>query len=494
MENQNEMKEVHFPYKTEQNNEDSKLSICSILLTYLPVTANYFLYFFINFIETHFLGKLNDLNIYDGVGLGITYNLFFMFIGYGMVESLTIIIPRQFGNKNYREVSNNTKQVAIIVNIFFILYAIFSYFFSLKILSFFGNTNSSYISYAHQYVLYTIPRFILEINCEILEKFSESQLYFTPVTVSIIIAGLTHLIGCYFFIQYFNLGVIGVSLAINLTCMIKLLYLIMHIIVYNPLPMSLSWDLDGIFDNFPYILKLVLTTTANIFTQYNFSVISQIVANRTNKIDYAKYIVLYNSRFVIFSFSAGCGNTIGILISKYIGENSTEKIKEAIMKVLTIGGSIQIFMLIFLYFTRYKFFYFFNTNTIISNSRDMVESYIFVLLLENILDFIQTFMAFILRSCEVFQIESVFLFLMILILHAFNSPFLTFYFNFGITGVLLGDCFIWTFLSLCWLVYMVLKLDLENVCNNYMKQQKKVELKPEEIEIFISESVSTVPE
>jgi Na+-driven multidrug efflux pump len=470
-----------------EHQEDYYVTWWEVIRNFVPNVANTFLYFFINLIETHFLGKTNDLDLFNGVSLGSTYNLFFLIVANGFTDTLTIILPKNFALKKWDVIGRLTNQIRTIVFAYNLIYIVLTLLLSSKILYFLGGDDSSYILIANKFVIYTLPQIFLESQSDILIKYSESHMYYSPVLVSIILSGTTHLVGCCLLISHYNLGVVGSALATNLTYSVKLIYLLIHLKFFNPYQESFRWYDKSFFQDFGSTLKISLITMTSAFSQYNFTTISQIVANKTSKISYAKHIVLYNITSIFFSITYGCMSTICILVSNYIGKNSVINIKKSIYYLAIIAAASFCILATIFYFLRHHFYYFFNQSSDVYNTPDMGGKLTFYLIIENLLDLIETFLMAILRSCEVYDSNIIFLFLMQMIFHSFYSTFYTLILNFGLEGIYFSDCFNWICLISFWSIYIAYKLDFQEVCNNNMKNNMALE-QDEESSVLLNHS------
>jgi Na+-driven multidrug efflux pump len=459
--------------------EHDEVTLWEVIRNFVPNVANTFLYFFINLIETHFLGKTKDLDLFNGVSLGSTYNLFFLIVANGFTDTLTIILPKNFALKKWDVIGRLTNQSRTIVFAYYLIYIVLTLSLSSNILYYLGGEDSSYILIANKFVIYTLPQIFLESQSDILIKYSESHMYYTPVLVSIILSGTTHLLGSFLLISHYNLGVVGSALATNLTYSVKLIYLLIHLRFLNPYQESFRWYDKSFFEDFGSTLKLSLITMISAFSQYNFTTISQIVANKTSKISYAKHIVLYNITSIFFSITYGNMSTICILVSNYIGKNSVKNIKKSIYYLAIIAAASFCILATIFYFLRHHFYFFFNQSYDVYNYPDMGGKLTFYLIIENLLDLIETFLMAILRTCEVYDSMILFLFLMQMIFHGFNLTFSTLILNFGLDGIYFSDCLNWICLISFWSIYITYKLDFQEVCNNNAKNEMALEIQDE---------------
>jgi len=109
------------------------------VITYFQVICNVFgnvfnmiAYYCLHIVLYHFIGKTKDLNLIDGVGLGISYICISLScFGFGLIEALAIILPRDWAKKNNKGLEITMKQMKFIIAIY-LCFNFFLVFFSLK--------------------------------------------------------------------------------------------------------------------------------------------------------------------------------------------------------------------------------------------------------------------------------------------------------------------------------------------------------------------------
>jgi Na+-driven multidrug efflux pump len=465
--------------------QEEEITMKEVIRNLAPHIGSTLLNYFIKFIETHFLGETKDMSLFNGVALGSTYNLFFTVITSGFGDALEIILPRNFAMKKYDVLGRLTNQSRIILCIFFLLYVTFTLIFSSSILTLLGNEDdSNYIEIAEKFVLYTIPHIFLDSQNEIMVKYSESHLYYTPIIASMALAGVTHVLGCFFLINYFKLGVVGSALAINITYSVRFIYLFVHLKFFNPYPESFTWIDKNIFVDFTSTLKISVITMVTMFSQYNFFTITQLIANKLSKVSYAKYIVLSNCTYIFYSFIYAVMDTICLLVSIYIGKNSTKDIKKTINYLIILSAILYCGTGLFIYLLRYYLYEFFNANPMVYSTIDIQGKLTYYMLFENLLVLIGTFEMAILRSCEIYDYSSIFLFTMLLIYHGFNSTMNTSVLKYDLDGLYLSYFFILIILIFIWTIYLVFKLDFKLVCLNYSNEQMSLQKEEESLKFI----------
>jgi multidrug resistance protein, MATE family len=440
------------------------------------------MYFFIAVVENHFIGRTKDITLMDGVGLGLLYNnVIVYFLGIGLVESMAVTLPKAFGNKNFRLIGIQTNQVRVIILFFFIIFVFINFFFSYDILYLIAGEDKSYIEIAHSYVIYTTPSLFLDLNFEIYGKYAESHLNYQPVVYSFIFSCFSHLISCYFLIDYLQLGVIGCGLASNLTNIVKLLTIYVHLLFFNPYPQSDFFFDKKILDwkSFSYMLKVSLMSMVTYFAECCGFSISNIVANKLPKLSYAKYLTLSNIISINYSIAYGWMNTTSILVSNFIGENSPKKIKKSINYLLITGVLTMIPVLLAIFFFRENFYFFFSEEPSIYLDSGMINYLIYFVLITCAFDFLQSFLIGILRGCEILTFTTVASSVLFLIFHPIASTYMSLYLKMDISGILISEGIVYASLITLWIYYIMCRLDMKKICEEYQGDEEEEELEKE---------------
>jgi MATE family multidrug resistance protein len=456
-----------------------------VIYNLLPNVANSIMYFFIGLIETHFIGKTKDLNLMDGVGLGILYNnVIFYFLGIGLIESMAVTLPKAFGKKDFRLLGIQTNQVRIMISIFFLIFVIINIFFSKDLLNLIAGEDKSYVDTAHYYVIWVTPSLFIDLQFEIYSKYTESQLNYNPVIYSFVFSFLSHIISCYYLIEVQNLGVLGCVLATNLTNLVKIGVILIHIYFFNPYPQSnFFWD-KKIFEHKSLLLmiKVSVLSMLTYFSECAGYSISNIVANKLSKVSYAKYIVLSNISMLNYSICYGWMNTASILISNYIGENSPKNVRNSIKYLSIIAIFVEIPLIASIYFFKREYLLFFSEDEGISLTPDMTDYYIYILMAFMALDLTQAFLVGVLRGCEILDLTTSISTGLFLVFHPIFSYITAIVYGWDIFGIILSEMIVYTILSICWLYYYLYKLDFVEIClkykeENYSEDEDEIDIK-----------------
>ena len=453
------------------------------LLTYkqalyvlLPNIMTCLMYTAINVIETHFVGQLNDIKMLDGISLGILYNsLFVYYVGVGLIASMNVTLPKLFGNRDLKIIGRQTNQIRIIIFTYFLLLTILTFSFSKNILLLLASSDNSYVEYAYQYVLYTIPALFFDLNFEIGAKYIEAHLIFKPVVISFVVGISTQILFCYLLIIHFNLGILGCGMAATLSQFSKCIPIYLYIFFYNNFPESNIGFNKEIFTDFWSFFKISVYSMITYVSENLGYAVSGIISNQLSNILLTKNIIISNVYLIDTSFSYGFMNSVIILASNYFGEKSVLNIKRSIRILAIIGIGTRIVLSVSIYFLRKFLFYFFLANESISNSDDMMNYYIWLLSAMNIVYSIQAFLLGILRGCDIIRFSSFICFIFHLIFLPILSVILALYCKMELTGIYLAEIIIYSLMSVIFLIYYYFFFNIESVLLE-IKEDKNIQL------------------
>jgi MATE family multidrug resistance protein len=455
------------------------INLKKVVFSIIPNVLNCMIYFFMGFIESHFIGKTKDLILLDGIGLGLLYNYFQYSLLIGLIETILVTVPKFFRNKNYDLVSLQINQTRLIVFFMYSLFIIINLFYAMDILRLVAGGDKPYIKIAHEYIMYTMSANFFDLNSEIYNKYSEAQMFFSPVTLSLVISSIAMHSCSYIFVYKMNLGVLGCGISSNIALFLKLMSIIIYLKIYNPFPESDKCCSKNIFENFWKLLKLSFFSMISYFSEYSFSMITSFLANNLNEILYAKQIILSNVSLINYSFSYGWMNTASILISNSIGENSKRNFIKSYKYLIYLGIIVEVVIIIFFYFMRSELFFFFSEDKSISEDDDMLDYYIFFLMAGCVLEFFQNFLFGVLRACDVIGFTTAFCTVSFLLVHPVLGSLLAFKFELSLTGIFISECAVKIILLIAWMSYLFFKLDIEEVFEHHRISQKKETLESE---------------
>jgi len=95
----------------DNNNEQTEPNYCLVFGSILSNSINTFQYYILLIVMFHFAGKTKNLDLINGLGLGFSYFDFTIISpAIGLLEALSIILPREIAQKNKRAVEITIKQ------------------------------------------------------------------------------------------------------------------------------------------------------------------------------------------------------------------------------------------------------------------------------------------------------------------------------------------------------------------------------------------------
>lgn len=334
----------------EEKTKEKEITYWKIITNLFPNTLIPLMLILNVFFETSFIGSIHDLNIFDGVGIGVWFrNIFFCFTIIGLAEGLPILGSMSFGSKKYKLLGHQLNLVFILCYSVLLLGSILYIIFHEQFLIFVVGGNQPYLEVANRYILICLPAFFMEIGYYILARYSEIIENYKIVNYITVISTVAYLIFLYIFISLCNFKEIGAALTFNICAFAKLVAILIYLKFYNTNPESLFLINQESFN--PAIVKEFLKVTFLCFIIY-FSECAGVwllyfVASKFTPVDLGMYIVLTNCYELNFAFIYGLITTISMIIGSLIGQKEPEMIKSAASKIFIIGIIVESIISIF---------------------------------------------------------------------------------------------------------------------------------------------------
>ena len=447
------------------NDYEEELSFSYLLKNLLPNLSSAMIIAITNTAEVHYIGKVKDNVLYDGVGLGIVYvSVFFYYFGSGLTESLAIICPKSFGRGNLRLLGIQTNQIRLFVSLYFIVILIINFFFMDQIIYLIAG-DVPYTVFTKQYIWGSLPAYFMSLHYDIYSKYSESQLVYKPIFGGLVFSIILHPVLCYCLIENLELGVYGVCIAFNVSEFIKLSMIILYFATSNPYPAS-NFCIDSrVHENIFSVLKISLMSAMFYYSEIIGWSISNIFATNLGEVQYAKFIALENVFLLNAILSYGFLNTVSIIVGKYVGQNQPLKIRKAIKCLYFMGIILEVPVILLFYFFPYSFLKFFAENDLVYKSDD-VPLLVSILILVAVLDLSQNILQGVLRGLNLIKqitLISILIFFVLLPTLCYIS----------IKWLEYGLISIWISMTICMfllnisLIYYINLVDIEAICNEY---------------------------
>lgn len=445
-----------------------KIDFMNILKNLIPNIFNQFMHFVVNIIFTHYLGNSKNLTLLTGVTFGLIYNnIFLYFLAFGVIQGIAVFCPNAFSQRDFILLGTQINQVRLLVFALFGLFMVLTFTSGRYILiALAGNEVDDYfISVAYDYILYTMIGNFFEIQFEIYCKYCETQLFYSPIVQSLIVSIAVNILSCYLFIDLFSFGVLGASLAFNLTNVVKFLFIFIVLLKNNPYPQSNFFINSTCFNYVSFIEVAKVCFYSMIISYFEFIgfSFSNLFSVNLSESSYAKYIVISNIYLFTYPIGLGVNNTVTIITSYFYALKDKENIMKSLYYVLFISSIIILpFWIVFIVFWR-QLSQFFCNNDSIYLSNDLYWSLILNFLIQ-LFDNFQNAYQGVLRGFEILKIVSYSMFVLFLIVLPGGTYFFAFVLDMNLIGIFIAENVSYSlqFVILAyWLYYQV---DIDELC------------------------------
>ena len=470
---------------TKDNEEEykpiEKVDAYNIFVNLIPNIFNQFMHFLQHIIFGHYLGSVNDLTLLTSVNLGITYNeIFFYFIGFGIVQGMAVFCPNSFSQKNYILIGIQTNLVRIILTVFFIFYSLITFFLGGYLYNLLGvSIDTEFGIKAYTFSLYTLIGVFLEIHFEVYCKFCESQLFYKPIIHTLIVSIISNLISCYFLIYYLNLGLKGAILSKNIVDILKFIWIHFSVLYYNPYPASNFWFSTNYlnYNYFKEVIKICMLSALVCYSEFIGYSFSKLFAVRLSELSFAKYVVVGNVYLLTYPISLGVNNTMTILVSYFYGLNEPENLYKIIKLVLYYSSLLNIIIWSLFTFFRIPFTRFFTESEEIYLCKELFI-YFILNFLTQIFDTLQNGVQGALRGLELLDFLSYIIMPLFLICLPSGIYIFAFKLNYDVSGIFFAEFSVYCLEFFLMLGYLN-RVDVHQLC---LAQEEKRE-KEEKIEM-----------
>ncbi len=458
-----------------------KVDTFNIFINLIPNIFNQFMHFLQTIIFSHYLGSVDDLTLLTSVNLGFTYiEMFFYFIGFGIVQGMAVFCPNSFSQKNYILIGIQTNLVRIILTLFFIFYSLITYFLGGFLYNLLGvSINTEFGIKAFHFSLYTLIGVFFEIQFEVYCKFCESQLFYKPIIHTLIVSIISNYICCYFLLYYFRLGLLGAILSKNIVDILKFIWIHFSVLYYNPYPKSNFWFSRSYlnWEYFKEVLKICFLSALVCYSEFLGFSFSKLFSVRLSEISFAEYIVLSNVYLFTYPISLGVNNTMTILVSYFFGLNEPQNLYLIIKLILFYSTLLNIgFWSLFIIF-RTQMTRFFTESKEIYLSNKLFEFYILNSMTQ-IFDTLQNGVQGALRGLELLDFLSYIIMPLFIICLPSGIYIFAFKLKFDVSGIFLAEVLVY-FMEFAFMYIYLNRVDVPKLC---LEQEKKRE-KEEKIEM-----------
>lgn len=287
--------------------------------------------------------KYSKMELINSIGLG---NIFMTLGGYqfglGLINALETLCSHSFAKGDFFQMS---RWVAV-CNFFMTVYCLILatvFLFSMNILSFLGQPETI-IKLTYVYLVVLIPSYYFQYYSDSFTKLLYAQQIYQPTLYINITCLLLHPFWCFIFYSYFKLGILGIGIAYDITCLL-LLILTYSYTKYKNLYSICNFNCQELKT---FSKTAIITGLLSSIETIGFEILS-LISTTLIMSEFNSHISALNIYYNIYSISTGFGTTLTTLVGNSIGKQNKLRryIKLGILINLVLTITISAFMLIF---------------------------------------------------------------------------------------------------------------------------------------------------
>jgi MATE family multidrug resistance protein len=351
----------------------------SLILNGIPSTLYLVLSLASCLISLHFIGKLDDPYLLDGVGIA---NTIMTCTTYGIIISLNIglmsLASQAFGAKDHRLIGLYYHRALVINTIVLgICFAILA--FSKNLLLLF-NMPEQTATYAHKMIIYQFGAQLAFMLFDTLKGWLVSQDKFIPQVVMLIFTTATHWVWCTIFVDYMGMDVEGVAIATTITYTLDAIFLYAYVLIFLKNNRSLFWFTKESFQNLWSQLKTEFHIGSMVYLEWIAYEISIVISATYPPVVMAAQVTFYNLVAVLYYFPLGISTTLNAFAGNAVGEGNVNKVRKLIRAAFGINACLVVVTgAIAFMFNKEIFTFFTDDEAIIDVVSEIMMIYIYIL-------------------------------------------------------------------------------------------------------------------
>ncbi|CDW80600.1 na+-driven multidrug efflux pump [Stylonychia lemnae] len=330
-------------YEDEQNNSLIQ-DFWIVLKLAVPPVISMFFQFFVQLINTYYIGHLNDQVIMAGIGMGnMLINILCFAVTQGLNSALETFISQSFGATNYSYCGVLLNRGRLIVSVFLIP-IILIFVVSDKLLIYIGQ-DAQIAEISKQFSLMMMPGIWAMTQFDVIRKYMIAQRQNTiPVYIQFFTM-ILHFGWCHLFISVYEWSVFGAALATNITYLLNLI-IIDHVLAKSQKFQFTRAPLDrSIFQEWSEYLRIGIPGAFMLcFEWWAFEFLA-IFSGYISVASLAAEIVIINIVSFIFMMPLGISYAASSLTGYYVGQGNIKRAKRFAFVIMLLNIILTIFVL-----------------------------------------------------------------------------------------------------------------------------------------------------
>eukprot|EP00347_Sterkiella_histriomuscorum_P002719 403367069 len=401
----------------------------------IPPIISMFFQFFVQLINTYYIGHLDDQVIMAGIGMGnMLINILCFAITQGLNSALETFVSQSFGAANYQYCGVLLNRGRLIVTVILIP-IILLFMVSDQALIYIGqDAQIAYIS--KQYSLLMIPGIWAMTQFDAIRKFMIAQRQNTMPVYIQFVTMIMHFGWCHLFINVYNFGIVGAAMATNITFIVNLV--LIDLFMYKSIKFQYTrapFFNKSVFEEWREYLRIGIPGAFMLcFEWWAFEFLA-IFSGYISVAALAAEVVIINIVSFIFMMPLGISFAASSLVGYYVGQGNIKKAKRFANVIMLLNVLLTIIVLaIIIVFNE-------GISRLFTNDQEVVEivnRVLWIIIIYIFFDTIHGVQSGIIKGLGKQSYSSVFL---LICYYCFGMPlalFFAFKIQMGVSGLWLG--------------------------------------------------------
>lgn len=342
----------------------------------LLISCSYFSNLILMLLNLHFIGDHGDPILISAVGLGTVWiNALGINTIYGLNYGFEIMASKSYGAEDFYKIGVYYKKAILVIVIVLSIFSGIS-FGTECIFNLLGQ-NAAVSFKVYQYTIFMLPALWFASFFDLRTLYLNAQQIFSPPIVIQIFTTAGHFGWCILFMKY-DLDVVGIALAMNITLFLNFVLLEIYMLIMNPCKRSNApWNRDILKGFREYIDITIPIAMTTVLEEFSYE-INSIMAGLINETVLAAHVSIANTSTFIYCLLEGFSTGINTYVGISIGEKKVHKAKRCAILGVIGGLSIMSIVYTLLFFLKNYWAEFFTNEKNINNL--MVQTmWIFIL-------------------------------------------------------------------------------------------------------------------
>ncbi|CAI2368149.1 unnamed protein product [Moneuplotes crassus] len=333
----------------ETHPEDIELTraVFTVFKIAIPSSLTLYVEYMCLFLNVLFIGFVDDPILLGGLGLGIFLVTHLMLSwGVGLCGGLDTLVSQAFGRNELKLCGTYLNTSRIILCILFVpqfLVLFNSKYFLVAI----GQPEET-AEIAQTYARISLIGEFFHVQFEATRRFLMNQGIFTPVLYCLAISTLSHIVGLFLAIFYFESGVEGVATATLISATLSFVLVQVYVNFNKEIVLSEKWffqDIEAV-RMIPEYLKYGLSTTVMTCLEWLGYDILNIFAGLLGPKKQTAFVIMMQVWYILAWNSFGITYSCTGLIGSALGENKPKTARKYSYAALIVGYSENIVLLV----------------------------------------------------------------------------------------------------------------------------------------------------